>query len=615
MRNLLVYPFLLVAIVALLSGCGDDSATQLERDSAGIVKQAIVNNLNTQINASYGNLAFLLAPAKVMLISPGVSQATNSSGEDSFKPLDVITIARKYNATKITYDVVGVSHSQIRKKNDSRYPYQAKLTILINATYEVYHDVNAFSLQAIVPVEWSAQRAEKQEDFIKDFYTKLPPVEFDYRVIAESPTAETETRREQWSIDIVWNKSEKRWELGDKAPDMATTVKASSPSWLGAVADDEAVKKFLDAQGFVSYQEKRFRSADIEIFKKIEQGLIFLDGKWQDPRVIDATMEFKIALDRWNQHRSFSDLAVMLKELNRLSGTESFSDHARIATAGILNAVKSMELRADEKSLEQLAFFMKNNSSFSAIEPQRVLGAIVAARTNIDQRKLDKYQRELTKELEAMRRQLDSRLELQKAIEPYAPEQLTPKTIVEFGSFQKYAETEKSVKMYLALLGIVLNRPALLEKYGNLSDPMLADLYQPCSTCQGKGNRVCRVCRGSGVCQTCGGRGEMYSKRVSGEYETAPCPRACAFCPKNPTCSSCNGTGQAFFVAKARKRIVDFYAEIMKDLNDDIEKRRAKIVKQQEMIDSGVMPPESEPQIQTPKATTQGGRIQDLIAK
>lgn len=74
MRNIFLTLSCLFGIL-LLSGCSDDPATQLEQDSGKIVEQAIIKELNKQIEVSYGNLAFLLAPQEIMLVSSGVNQA------------------------------------------------------------------------------------------------------------------------------------------------------------------------------------------------------------------------------------------------------------------------------------------------------------------------------------------------------------------------------------------------------------------------------------------------------------------------------------------------------------------------------------------------------------
>lgn len=576
MRNIFLTLSCLFGLL-LLSGCGNDPAAQLEQDSGKIVEQAIIKELNKQIEASYGNQSFLLEPRKLMLVSSGVNQAVNSSGSDSFKPLEIIMVARKYNASKIACEVVGVSSSQVRKKKNSNYPYQAKLTISVNITFEEYHDFSGFPLHAVIPADWGKWNPRKQAGFVRELYSKLPPAEFDYRVIAETPAANTETMRDNWNIEVVWNKAGEQWEISGTTETEAV-VNAPPPSWQGTEKDKNAIKQYLASQGFVAYRNRNFQPADLEIVQKLEQGLIYSNGRWQDPRVLEATEAFHTALERWNKSRAFPDLALMLKELNRLSDTESFPDYAQLATAGLLGAIKTMEQRRDEKFLEQLSFTMKNNSSFAAISPEKVQEAIDEAQKHINQQK----QAQIKGKIKGI---LTEQIELQNILKTFAPTEITFSSFAGINELQAYANTNESVKNYLVLLGLVHNRPDLIGNRKVLSQQLFVDLLQDCRKCAGKGKIVCSSCKDSGVCQICGGSGRKtittlaFDSRRGFVKSTVSCPRKCRLCPANPTCSSCSGTGTITLKSRAKKRMIDYYDKIMTDLNEDIEKQQKELEK------------------------------------
>lgn len=570
--------------ILLLSGCGDDPITPLEQASGKIAEQAIIKELNKQIEASYGNQSFLLAPQKIMLVSSGVNQALNHSGSDSFKPLDTITVARRYNASKIAYQVVGVSSSQVRKKKDSQYPYQAKLTISVNIIYAEYHNFSGFPLHAVIPPDWNRWNSLKQESFVGELYSKLPPAEFDYRVIAEAPSANTETMRDNWHVEVVWNKAAEQWELSGTT-EAETVVNAPPPSWQGTTRAANAIQKHLASQGFVSYRNQNFRPADLEIIKKIERGLTYSNGKWQDPRVITATREFHAALTRWNMRRSFSDLALMMKELNRLSDTESFSDYAQLATAGVLEAIKTMEQKRDEKFLEQLSFMVKNNSSFAAISPEKIQNALDEAKNNIQQWKNKVNQQKQAQAKEKLKDILAGKINLQNILKTFAPTKITFSSFVDLNELQAYAQTNESIKNYLILLGLVYDRPGLIGDRNVLSQQLFADLFRECKKCDGAGKIVCAYCKDSRICHICHGSGyKTITTIASGDRrgfveKRVPCPRKCKRCLANPTCPSCSGTGKNILKSRTQRRMIDYYNKIMADLNEDIEKLQKELEK------------------------------------
>ena len=574
MRNIFLTLSCLFGIL-LLSGCSDDPATQLEQDSGKIVEQAIIKELNKQIEVSYGNLAFLLAPQEIMLVSSGVNQAMNDSGTDSFKPLEIITVSRKYTASKISYKVLRVNSSQVRKRKDPNYPYQAKLTISVDIIYEEYHAFSGFPLHAVIPADWEKWNPRKQASFVQKLYSKLPPAEFDYRVIAAAPVSNT--MRDNLNVEAVWNKACEQWEISGTT-EAETAVNAPPPSWQGTEKDENAIKQYLASQGFVAYRNRNFQPADLEIVQKLERGLIYSNGKWQDPRVLEATKAFHTALERWNKSRAFPDLALMLKELNRLSDTESFSDYAQLATAGRLGAIKTMEQRKDEKFLEQLSFTLKNNSSFAAILPEKVQEAIDEAQKHINQQKLA----QLKGKIKGI---LTEQIKLQNILKTFAPTEITFSSFAGLNELQSYANTNESVKNYLVLLGLVHNRPDLIGNRKVLSQQLFVDLLQDCRKCAGKGKIVCSSCKGSGVCRICGGIGRKTittfdpHNRHRLVERSVSCPRKCILCPANSTCSSCSGTGTITLKNRAKRRMIDYYDKIMTDLNEEIEKQQKVLEK------------------------------------
>lgn len=558
MRNIFFSLSYLFGIL-LLSGCGDDSIAPLERDSGKIAKQAIIKELNKQIETSYGNQAFLLTPQKIMIVSSGVNQAVNSSGSNLFSPLEVISVARKYNASQIAYDVVGVSSSQVRKKKDSQYPYQAKLTISVNITYEEYRNFSGLPLRAVIPMDWVGWDSQKRESFVKELYSKLPPAEFDYKVIAETPGSNTETMRDNWNVEVVWNQNTKQWEISG-ATEAATTVNAPPPPWQGTAKN---------------------KNANLELVQKLERGLIYSNGKWVELRIVQAMKTFYIALERWNRNRDFPDLTQMMKELNLLSGTEAFPNYAQLATAGVLAAIKSMEQRKDEKSLEKLSLMMKSDPTFAAISSEELQNTLNEAKKNVQQWK-DKINQQKQEKIKDI---LAEKINLQDILKTFAPTKITFSSFAGLNELQAYAKTNENVKNYQALLGLVYDRPGLIGNRDILSQQLFVDLLQDCRKCHGTGKIVCSVCKGSGVCYICHGSGYKTITTFASDgrrgfvEERVPCPTKCRWCPADPTCASCSGTGKIILKRRAQGRMIDYYNKIMADLNEDIEKLQKELEK------------------------------------
>ena len=261
-----IYTLLFTLSVAfVLTGCGPDPSAQLEQDSAAIIRQAIVVKLNEEIANNYGNQSFLLAPGKLLLVSPGVNQAVNLAGQETFKPLEIISAARRYGATKVICNPVGLSSSRIRKKKNNDYPYQVKLTISVDVTYEMYENFSGVPVHAVTPPDWAAWSSEKKTEFIQELYSKLAPAEFDYQKIAEESSGNSEVIRDNWSFDAVWNQSRGHWELEG---DQKLEVDAPAPTWPSARESAAALRRHFESENLVAYQGTYFSADDVELAKK-----------------------------------------------------------------------------------------------------------------------------------------------------------------------------------------------------------------------------------------------------------------------------------------------------------------------------------------------------------
>lgn len=565
--------FFELSVMLILMGCGPDPSSQIEQDAGEIVQQAIFAEMNQQIESSPGNQSFLLNPGQLLLVHPGVNQAVNEDGRgmESFYPMEMITIARRYSAAKLTYTTLGVQSSQIREKDDSEYPYQAMLTISVNVNHEEYQNFDGFPLHAVIPEEWKTWSQQKKGEFLEELYSSLPPLEFDYRVIAESSAPKSEIVRNNWKRKIVWNQSRKHWELDlarGKGKERGK-LKAAFPTWKGKEESESAIRQYLDSRGFVAYNGKNCRKTDLEIVKKLQQGLILSDGKWRDSRIVRAEHKLKMALEQWNKNRNFSDLEVMLKALSNLSESETFSACSQLAANGILTSVKA----GDKKFWDELDFRMKTYAGETAILSEKVRNFIAAT------------QRDITRiKTEIMQKILDVMSKLQEELKTCAPERLSQNRKTNFSTLSRYAETVQEVKTYLALIGILRNDTTLIAANADVSDPVLEDLYQNCPRCDGKGKEVCKKCHGSGICQECHGRGWKQIQTLDG-FQQVSCPVRCPFCPKNPICPRCQGSGKIVLQAKLQNRLSTFYTGLMKTLDENISNGRALIAQMQQMMD------------------------------
>ncbi len=583
-----IYTLLFTLSVAfVLTGCGPDPSAQLEQDSAAIIRQAIVVKLNEEIANNYGNQSFLLAPGKLLLVSPGVNQAVNLAGQETFKPLEIISAARRYGATKVICNPVGLSSSRIRKKKNNDYPYQVKLTISVDVTYEMYENFSGVPVHAVTPPDWAAWSSEKKTEFIQELYSKLAPAEFDYQKIAEESSGNSEVIRDNWSFDAVWNQSRGHWELEG---DQKLEVDAPAPTWPSARESAAALRRHFESENLVAYQGTYFSADDVELAKKLDAGLVYVNGKWMDPKIIAAAQGFSAALSAWNTNHNFSDLEKMLRELRRLADSELYATAAQLSIDGLLHSIEWMEKNENKKSLERLAGYMRENASLSAITPEKILARIETAQKNVDEKIRVRYQATLRKVLAETTELQERCRELDALLQKFSPALLLDRDKEELNLFRPYFPLNSSLKTYLVYLAILKGNREVIREFWKSVGPQFSGLYQTCSKCNGQGEQVCRMCNGTGVCPQCRGTGRRTIKNPDGSYSTVSCSRRCPFCPRSPVCSSCRGLGIVFTRARVQQSVAAFYEKMMTNLHNEIQFRDEVISRIKEKIASGEGP-------------------------
>ena len=126
-------------------------------------------------------------------------------------------------------------------------------------------------------------------------------------------------------------------------------VDAPAPTWPSARESAAALRRHFESENLVAYQGTYFSADDVELAKKLDAGLVYVNGKWMDPKIIAAAQGFSAALSAWNTNHNFSDLEKMLRELRRLADSELYATAAQLSIDGLLHSIEWMEKNENKK--------------------------------------------------------------------------------------------------------------------------------------------------------------------------------------------------------------------------------------------------------------------------